>query len=62
MTKSSAYFNISWLKTNLNTSTGDLQTKQHKEYLLFLIEIERNKLIFYKWLYGHIMIVKKVRL
>jgi hypothetical protein len=38
MTKSSAYFNISWLKTNLNTSTGDLQSKQHKEYLLFLID------------------------
>ena len=38
MTKSSAYYNISWLKSNLNTSTGDLQSKQHKEYLLFLID------------------------
>ena len=37
MTKSSAYYNISWLKSNLNTNTGDLQSKQHKEYLLFLI-------------------------
>lgn len=38
MSKSSAYYNISWLKSNLNTSTGDLQSKQHKEYLLFLID------------------------
>jgi len=38
MTKSSAYYNISWLKSNLNTSIGDLQSKQHREYLLFLID------------------------
>jgi hypothetical protein len=38
MSKSSAYYNISWLKSNINTNTGNLQSKQHKEYLLFLID------------------------
>ena len=38
ITKSSAYYNISWLKSNLNINTGDLQSKQHKKYLLFLID------------------------
>jgi len=38
ISKSSAYYNISWLKSNLNMNTGDLQSKQHKEYLLFLID------------------------
>ena len=38
MSKSSAFYNISWLKSNLKTSVGDLQSKQHKEYLLYLID------------------------
>ena len=38
--KASAFYNLSWLKRNLNTSTGNLSTKQHKEYILFLIESE----------------------
>jgi hypothetical protein len=43
MSKSSAYFNISWLNSNLNTNTGDLQSKQHNEYLLFLLDSFLNK-------------------
>tara|TARA_B100000941_G_C28385166_1_gene489599 strand:- start:611 stop:880 length:270 start_codon:yes stop_codon:yes gene_type:complete len=38
--KASAFYNLRWLKRNLNTSTGNLSTKQHKEYILFLIESE----------------------
>ena len=38
--KASAFYNLNWLKRNLNTSTGNLSTKQHKEYILFLIESE----------------------
>ena len=37
LSKSSAYYNIDWLKNNLNISTGDLQTRQHKKYMLYLI-------------------------
>ena len=43
MSKSSAYYNLSWLKSNLDITSGDLQTKQHKSYLLFLIDsLEKN--------------------
>ena len=44
LSKSSAFYNLSWLKDNLNNNIGDLQSKQHKQYLLFLIEsLETNK-------------------
>ena len=41
--KTSAYYNINWLKENINKNTGNLQTKQHKTYLLYLIESIENK-------------------
>ena len=37
ISKSSAYYNLRWLKNNLNPNEGNLQTKQHKNYLVFLI-------------------------
>ena len=43
ITKNSVYYNLNWLKTNLNLQIGDLQTKQHKQYLLYLISSLDNK-------------------
>ena len=37
ISKSSSYYNLDWLKNNLNKNTGDLSSKQHKSYLLYLI-------------------------
>tara|TARA_B110000438_G_C15371835_1_gene460888 strand:- start:266 stop:529 length:264 start_codon:yes stop_codon:yes gene_type:complete len=37
LAKSSSYYNIDWLKDNLDVNTGDLASRQHKEYLLYLI-------------------------
>jgi len=36
--KTSAFYNLNWLKGNLKMSVGNLQTRQHKKYLLYLIE------------------------
>ena len=36
--KTSAYYNLNWLKDNLDITTANLQSRQHKEYLLYLIE------------------------
>ena len=42
ISQSAAYYNINWLKKNLNIKSGDLSARQHKEYLVYLIEsIER---------------------
>ena len=38
ISKGSAYYNIMWIKKNLNTKSGNLSTKQHKQYLLYLID------------------------
>ena len=38
ISKSSAYHNISWLKSNLNIESGNLSSKQHKKYLIYLID------------------------
>ena len=35
--KTSAFYNLNWLKDNLKMSVGNLQTRQHKKYLLYLI-------------------------
>ena len=43
ISKSSAYYNINWLKKNINLNIGDLSTRQHKEYLLYLIGTIENK-------------------
>ena len=37
LSKSSIFYNLNWLKNNLNQNTGDLSSRQHKSYLLFLI-------------------------
>ena len=38
LSKTSAYYNLNWLKDNLNNNIGNLQTRQHKDYLLYLID------------------------
>ena len=37
ISKSSSFYNLNWLKSNLNANTGNLSSRQHKSYLLFLI-------------------------
>ena len=37
ISKTSAYYNLNWLKNNLNKNTGDLSSRQHKSYIVFLI-------------------------
>jgi hypothetical protein len=43
ISKSSAYYNMNWIKSNLDINSGDLSTKQHKQYLVFLIESIQEK-------------------
>ena len=44
LAKTSAYYNLSWLKDNLDSKIGNLQTRQHKDYILYLIDsLESNK-------------------
>ena len=38
ISKSKAHYNLVWLKNNLNTDVGNLSTKQHRNYLIYLIE------------------------
>ena len=38
ISKSKAHYNLEWLKNNLNKNAGNLSTKQHRSYLIFLIE------------------------
>ena len=38
ISKSKAHYNLKWLKNNLNTNDGNLSTKQHRSYLIYLIE------------------------
>ena len=37
ISKISVYYNLNWLKNNLNKNTGDLASRQHKSYILYLI-------------------------
>ena len=37
ISKSSAYYNLRWLKNNLNLNEGDLASRQHKGYILHII-------------------------
>jgi len=37
ISKTSAYYNLNWLTNNLNSNTGDLSSRQHKDYVLYLI-------------------------
>ena len=44
LAKTSAYYNLNWLKDNLDSKVGNLQTRQHKDYILYLIDsLESNK-------------------
>lgn len=43
ISKSSAYYNMNWIKSNLDVNSGNLSTKQHKQYLVFLIESIQEK-------------------
>ena len=44
LAKTSAYYNLNWLKDNLDNRIGNLQTRQHKDYILYLIDsLEANK-------------------
>ena len=36
ISKTSAYYNLNWLTKNLNSNTGDLSYRQHKDYVLYL--------------------------
>tara|TARA_B110000467_G_scaffold162517_1_gene185972 strand:- start:852 stop:1628 length:777 start_codon:yes stop_codon:yes gene_type:complete len=38
LSKTSAFYNLNWLKDNLDNKIGNLQTRQHKDYLLYLID------------------------
>ena len=38
LAKTSAYYNLNWLKDNLDSKVGNLQTRQHKDYILYLID------------------------
>ena len=40
ISKSSSYYNLVWLKKNINPNIGDFSTRQHKNYILFLINQE----------------------
>ena len=37
ISKSSSYYNLNWLKSNLNTNSSNFTSKQHNKYLLHLI-------------------------
>jgi len=41
--KTSAFYNLNWIKDNLDITTANLQSRQHKKYLLYLIESLDNK-------------------
>ncbi|MAO71142.1 MAG: hypothetical protein CMD02_01365 [Flavobacteriales bacterium] len=38
ISRSNAHYNLVWLKNNLNTNLGNLSTKQHRNYLIYIIE------------------------
>ena len=38
LSKTSAFYNLNWLKDNLDNNIGNLQTRQHKDYLFYLID------------------------
>ena len=43
VSKSIAYYNLNWLKNNINTSSANLSSRQHKQYIIYLInQLENN--------------------
>ena len=37
ISKSAAYYNLNWLKNNLNSSNSDFETNQHRKYIKHLV-------------------------
>ncbi len=37
ISKSSAFYNLNWIKNNLDKNVGNLQSKQHRQYIIYLI-------------------------
>jgi hypothetical protein len=37
ISKSVTFYNLNWIKNNLDTNVGDLQSKQHRKYIIYLI-------------------------
>ena len=42
ISKTTAHYNLNWLKNNINLNTGDLASRQHKGYILHIINEELN--------------------
>tara|TARA_Y100000589_G_scaffold61983_2_gene53217 strand:+ start:158 stop:2647 length:2490 start_codon:yes stop_codon:yes gene_type:complete len=42
ISQSTAHYNLLWIKNNINTNTGNLSSRQHKDYILFLINSINN--------------------
>ena len=38
ISKSKVYYNLNWLRNNLNVKSGNLNSRQHKDYLVYLID------------------------
>ena len=36
------YYNVDWLYKNLDNSLGNLSTRQHRDYLLYMINEFKN--------------------
>ena len=43
VSRSAAYYNLNWLKNNINTSIANLSSRQHKQYIIYLINQIENK-------------------
>ncbi len=41
ISQSSAYYNIDWIKNNLNLNTGDFSSRQHKKYIKYLLTLDK---------------------
>ena len=42
ISKTTAHYNLNWLRNNININTGDLASRQHKGYILHIINYELN--------------------
>ena len=43
ISKSSAHYNLNWIRNNLDVNKGNLQTRQHRSYIKYLINQIFNK-------------------
>ena len=42
VSRSAAYYNLNWLKNNINTTSANLSSRQHKQYIIYLINKAEN--------------------